>query len=530
MNILAFLFPPLPLTLAGFPLAESPLPNERARDSGSPYRLQTARAGATRGVPGLPWAQQYDYGDVYADGGGFGGGNDDESFSEPSPFVPSKMPGHSGSQLNARANQLANRHRVSVDNDAFAVGLAANAQVGNPSAGSQEYIQKLRSELFALIKVSEKLEEENANLKEVNMRATMDDVIASQRERMMEREKASDDLVSHWRGKYEKLEEMISSGYVEQLEEQNTDLSARIHGLEMEKVDLTLSLKEKEAKIAELQKRNVFLEKYARVYPTKDAGMGTEGVQRIDVGIQAPHAVVQHRARAMAPEGVPSESLYTYGAVDATGPHFGGMHRGHQERTYDLLPQVTVPHGAHGANGAVAGYSHLPGAATGAGTAGTSSVGVAGPGAPGIPGTKESRRRAVAQEPLLGPDGQPRQIAFYSGSDQEINPRQQSEASISPDERRLLEQIGLEAAVEGEAVVYRHPRSGFMFKLSRTPEDDEDSAAGFDLEYEPLAWGRAKAAIGNCARLQDQLLLTASFRWEDRTNLLNEIGGALENF
>ncbi len=473
-------------------------------------------------MPGLPWAQQYDYGGVYPAAGDCGDGNDDESFSEPSPFVPSKVHGQNGSQLNARANQLATRHRVSVDNDAFAVGLPANAQVGNPSAGSQEYIQKLRSELLALIKVSEKLEEENANLKEVNMRATMDDVIASQRERMIEREKASDELVSHWRGKYEKLDEMISSGYVEQLEEQNTDLSARVHGLEMERVDLTLSLKEKEAKIAELQKRNAFLEKYARVYPTKDAGMGTEGVQRIDVGIQAPHAVVQHRARAMAPEGVPSESLYTYGAVDATGPHFGGMHRGHQERTYDLLPQATIPHGGNG------GYSHHP-AATDAGTAGTSSVGVAGPGAPGIPGTKESRRRAVAQEPLLGPDGKPRLIAFYSGSDQEINPRQQSEASISPDERRLLEEIGLEAAVEGEAVVYRHPRSGFMFKLSRTPEDDEDSAAGFDLEYEPLAWGRAKAAIGNCARLQDQLLLTASFRWEDRTNLLNEIGGALKN-
>lgn len=477
-------------------------------------------------MPGLPWAQQYDYGDVYPDGRDRGNGDDEESFSEPSPFVASKVHGQNGSQLNARANQLATRHRVSVDNDGFAVGLAANAQVGNPSAGSQEYIQKLRSELFALIKVSEKLEEENANLKEVNMRATMDDVIASQRERMIEREKASDDLVTHWRGKFEKLEEMISSGYVEQLEEQNTDLSARVHGLEMEKVDLTLSLKEKEAKIAELQKRNAFLEKYARVYPTKDVGMGTEGVQRIDVGIQAPHAVVQHRARAMAPEGVPSESLYTYGAVDAAGPHFGGMNRGHQERTYDLLPQATIPHGGNVANG---GYSHHPGASTGAGTAGTSSVGVAGPGAPEIPGTKESRRRAAAQEPLLGPDGQPRQIAFYSGSDQDIDPRQQSEASISPDERRLLEQIGLEAAVEGAAVVYRHPRSGFMFKLSRTPEDDEDSAAGFDLEYEPLAWGRAKAAIGNCARLQDQLLLTASFRWEDRTNLLNEIGAALKN-
>ena len=513
------------------------MPSERARDSGSPFRLQTARAGATRGVPGLPWAQQYDYGDLCQDGGNRGDGNDDnddndDSFSEPSPFAPSKVPGQNGSsQLNARANQLAARHRVSVDNDAFTVGLAANAQFANPSAGSQEYIQKLRSELFALIKVSEKLEEENANLKEVNMRATMDDVIASQRERMIERERASDDLVSHWRGKYEKLEEMISSGYVEQLEEQNTDLSARIHGLEMEKVDLTVSLKEREAKIAELQKRNAFLEKYARVYPTKDAGMGTEAVQRIDVGIQAPHAVVQHRARAMAPEGVPSESLYTYGAVDAAGPHFGGMHRGHQERTYELLPQATIPHGGNGANGANGGYSHHPGASTGAGTAGTSSVGVAGPGAQGPPGTKESRRGAVAQQPLLGPDGQPRQIAFYSGGggDQEVDARVQSEASISPDERHLLEQIGLEAAVEGAAVVYRHPRSGFMFKLSRTPEDDEDSAAGFDLEYEPLAWGRAKAAIGNCARLQDQLLLTASFRWEDRTNLLNEIGGALKN-
>ena len=506
-----------------FPLAESPLPEERARDSGSPFKLYTARAGVTRGVPGLPWAQQYDYGDIYHDLGGTKDGEDDDSFSEPSPLAPPQaVHGRNASQLNVRAGQLAARHRISIDDDAMVVGVAPSAQVASATAGGQEYIQKLRSELFALIKVSEKLEEENANLKDVNMRATMDDVIASQRERMAEREKASDDLVNHWKGKYEKLDEMISSGYVEQLEEQNTDLSARIHGLEIEKADLTLSLKEKEARIAELVKRNAFLEKYARIYPTKDAGMKTEGVQRVEVGIQAPHAVVQQRARALAPEGVPSESFYTYGAVDATGPHFGGMHRGHQEQTYELLPQATIPHGRYG------GYPPHPSASTGAGTAGTSSVGGAGRGASAIPGTKESRRR-VAQEPLLGPDGKPRQIAFYSGSDKDVNPRQQSEASVSPDERRLLEQIGLEAAVEGAAVVYKHPRSGFMFKLSRTPEDEEDSAAGFDLEYEPLAWGRAKPAIGNCRRLQDQLLITASFRWEDRSNLLQEIGDALKD-
>lgn len=519
--------------------AESPLPLEGASDS--PYRLQTGREGnPTRVVPGLDWAQQYAYGGQAYDGPDQGdeGARDDSVISEPSPYVPARAP--TRSRLDARAHQLASRHRVSVDNALASGGHAGlvGLTTGNPAnvasmaaneTHTQGYIQSLRSEIHALVKVSEKLEEENATLKDVNMRATMDDVIASQRERMVERELASDELVKHWRGKFEKLEEMVSSGYVEELEDQNQDLSARVHGLEIEKTDLTLKLKESEAKIAELQKRNAFLEKYARVYPTKEAGMGTEGVQRVDVGIQAPHAVVQHRARAMAPEGVPSESMYTYGVVDAAGPHFGGMYRGHQERTYELLPQATIPHGVVGAK-------------TG-GSAGTSSVGIAaGQGARGMPDTKESRMRTFAQHgPLLGPDGRPRQIEFYSGSEDRIDRgdrgerpaapdvREHSDLSVSPDERRLLQDLGLEAEILGATIIYRHPHTGFMFKLSRSIDDgdEDDSGDGFDLKYEPVAWGRARAAISTL--LEGILLDTSSIHPAGRVQLLTMIGNALKD-
>jgi hypothetical protein len=472
-------------------LAESPLPDARPSVEGSPYRLQTAREGQLRGVPGLPWAQQYDYDDQ----GGF-----DDTPHVPAALDPSPLGGRaqgfvSPEDLNARANQLARKHRVSID-------------AGRNDSGNEKYIHELREQMHALIKITEKLEEENAALKDMNMRSTMDDVIQIQKERMIEREKAADDLVNHWKNKVEKLEEVVSSGYLEELEEKVIVLQSKVNGLEMEKDDMDLSIKEKESRIVELQKRNAFLEKYARVYPTTDAGIATDAPQRKDVGIQAPHAVAQHRAMAMAPEGVPSDSMYTYGAVDAAGPHFGGIHRGHQERTYELMPQATIPHQT---------------------SRGTSSVGIAqGTAQPGIPGTKESRRRPYMPPPMSGPllgtDGQPRQIEFYSGSQSE-----KSLAQVSAAERQLLLQFGLDAEVSGEAVVYKHPPSGFIFKLSRAEMDDDDDESGsdFDLEYEPIAWGVARAAIGRCPKLEDQLLEKSYFKMNNRNDLLTEIGTAL---
>lgn len=493
---------------------------------------------------------------------------DNSTMSEPSPFAPR---GQASSQLDARANQLAARHRVSVDggmDGGMAGGMGGGVVQGHAGVNTttittnttgthqlseREYIQKLRSEVHALVKVSEKLEEENTNLKEINIGSMMDDAIAAQGRRMREREAASDELVNHWKDKFQKLETEVGSGYVQELEDQNQELLARLHALEVEMTSHVLKMKERDAKIAELEERNAFLEKYAKVYPTKDMGVGTEGVQRVDVGIQAPHAVVQHRARAMAPEGAPSDSMYTYGAVDAAGPHFGGMHRGHQERTYDMLPQATIPHHAGGFGfeaGAGAG-AYAPG-----GSAGTSSVGVAaGQGAQGMPGTKESRMRKFAQQgPLVGPDGQPRQIEFYSGSEQahgELDGRQDRDRagevharghaagardptpsflSVSPDEWRLLQQIGLTADIQGSAIVYKHPRTGFMFKFSRAVddgEDEDDSAAGFDLEYTPVAWGRARAAIGTL--LEGMLLETSNIDLAGRTQLLTMIGDALKD-
>jgi hypothetical protein len=158
-----------------------------------------------------------------------------------------------------------------------------------------------------------------------------------------------------------------------------------------------------------------------------------------------------------------------------------------------------------------------------------------------MPGTKESRMRTFAQQgPLLGPDGLPRKIDFYAGSDQvrgehdgtgiaaDAGEATHSDLSVSPDERRLLQQIGLTAEGCGTAIVYKHPRTGFMFKFSRAEGDDEDdSAAGFDLEYAPVAWGRARAAMGTL--LEGILLETSSIKHHQRTELLTMIADALKH-
>ena len=392
---------------------------------------------------------------------------------------------------------------------------------------SSKHVQEMRESMASLVDLCKKLEEENAALKDLKIREDIEQVIEIQNEKVREHGKAASEVANHWKSEAERLAELLDKEHVSELNQTIRELKSRISELELEVNDLTISKMEKESRITELQKRNTFLEKYARIYSTADKCVGTDQIHGVDVGVQAPHGVAQLKARSMAPEGAPSSSMYTYGAVDASGPHWGGMHRGHRERTYDLQPQATIPHVRNEnraiSSGVTGGSWHKN----------------------EVLGTKESRahlnRRASATpESLIGPDGQPKQIEFYSGSRESVQPSKKldpvhehgirSVAEISLEERELLIQFGLEAEISGPAVVYSHPQTGFMFKICPAEEEEEDDESGpmFDLEYIPLVWGSAQHAIGACETLQDQLLDRMSFMSKSRLFLLKEIGNALK--
>lgn len=387
-----------------------------------------------------------------------------------------------------------------------------------------KYVQEMRESMASLVALCQKLEEENAALKDLKIREDIEQVIEIQNEKVREHGQAASNVANHWKTEAERLAELLDNDHVGELNQKIRELESRVSELELEANDLKIEKIEKDSRIIELQKRNTFLEKYARIYSTSDKCVGTDQSQGIDVGIQAPHGVVKLQAKSMAPEGIPSNSIYTYGAVDASGPHWGGMRRGHLEKSYDLQPQATIPHLPSDGKGASTGtmsWQHKQG---------------------GIPLTNESKaqgkRKTVAHAFKVGPDGQPNQIEFYSGSRNSAQPsvkhdsaQNQNDFRVSPEEEELLKEFGLDVELSGDAVVYSHPKSGFMFKIcpAEEEEEEEDSGLAFDLEYVPLSWGTAKAVIGRCNTLEDQLLERMSFVSSSRNFLLKEIGEALRN-
>jgi len=387
-----------------------------------------------------------------------------------------------------------------------------------------KYVQEMRESMASLVELCQKLEEENAALKDLKIREDIEQVIEIQNEKVREHGQAASEVANHWKSEAERLADLLDKDHIEDLKQKIRELQSRVSELELEANDLKIEKIEKDSRLIELQKRNTFLEKYARIYSTADKCVGTDQMHGIDVGIQAPHGVVKLQARSMAPEGIPSNSIYTYGAVDASGPHWGGMRRGHQEKSYELQPQATIPHLPSDAKGASTGTVSWQNKQT------------------GVPLTNESKaqrnRNAVTHSGLqLGPDGHPSQIEFYSGSRGSAQPPQKhdsthnSDVQISPEEEELLKQMGIDAEISGAAVVYSHPRTGFMFKIcpAEDEDDEDDSGPAFDLEYVPLAWGNAREAISRCTTLEDQLLERMSFVSSSRNFLLKEIGEALRN-
>ena len=387
-----------------------------------------------------------------------------------------------------------------------------------------KYVQEMRESMASLVELCQKLEEENAALKDLKIREDIEQVIEIQNEKVRDHGQAASDVANHWKSEAERLADLLDKDCIEDRTQKIRELQSRVSELELEVNDLKIEKIEKDSRIVELQKRNTFLEKYARIYSTADKCVGTDQSHGIDVGIQAPHGVVKLQARSMAPEGIPSNSMYTYGAVDASGPRWGGMHRGHLEKSFELQPQATIPHVPSDIKAASTGTVSWQNKQT------------------GVPQTHESKtqgNRNIASRPLqVGHDGQPNQIEFYSGSRGSAQPplqrdsaHDESEIQISREEQELLKQIGIDAEISGTAVVYSHPRTGFMFKICPAEDEDEeeDSGPAFDLEYVPLAWGSARSAISRCSTLEDQLLERMSFVSSSRNFLLREIGEALRN-
>lgn len=133
-----------------------------------------------------------------------------------------------------------------------------------------KHIQEMRESMASLVDLCKKLEEENAALKDLKIREDIEQVIEIQNEKVREHGKAAAEVAEHWKSEAERLADLVDTDKVGELNQQARELQSRISELELEVNDLSISNLEKESRITELQKRNAFLEKYARIYSTAD--------------------------------------------------------------------------------------------------------------------------------------------------------------------------------------------------------------------------------------------------------------------
>jgi hypothetical protein len=341
-------------------------------------------------------------------------------------------------------------------------------------------------------------------------------------------------LAAHWKEEADRLAALVRELGGEERAAAARRLEADLLAAQATMAELEAARLERDRSIVELQKRNAFLERHARVVATADKCVGG-GAPGADAGCQAPSAGPgMLAARAMAPEGAPGSAAYAYGGA-AGGPAAHAM-----AATYSLEHQRTgrrpAPAGGSGSNMRLA------------------SGGAAG-GGPGALATAESvqhaadaaRRRGSAPPALLR-----QQLLFASlsrsgglapvaeapeGSAASAGGGAAAPApagSLPPRSGALLYAAGLASTpLPGGRYRFTHEATGFAFELGPAAaypdlaSDDDDDDAG-EMAYKPVALPRAVAPFLE-PELMGSLLGDGGFRFQEaqREVLMTVIEGAL---
>jgi len=386
-----------------------------------------------------------------------------------------------------------------------------------PPSDIADQLDEMRAHFASMANLCTKLQEENAELKSSRIRDDVEEVIAQQTTHVLEHGRKASELAQHWKDEAERMAELVEQlrgGVVQDdLRSVNAELATARQAL----LDMDISCAQREKALVELQKRNKFLERHARVPNTEDKCVGTDTPQGVNTWVQAPHGMEMMQARAFVPEGAAGSSLYISGpgvGIEAAPGHV-------VDESYTLHRQRTVPFGLNGSSD-----MHLDSQRR------------------GLPGTGESvlqrvagsRRMSAPAAPLVGPDGMPRQIQFYStsggrsgGLDAVPEEEPANGASIVPGgEPELLAMCGMIAAsLPGGRTLYTHPFTGFRFEIGLAPPDTDDAtdvdSVRMDLQYRPIAFGTAHAYIASIPDFGEFLLSDFQFASSKRLLLMRLI-------
>jgi len=311
------------------------------------------------------------------------------------------------------------------------------------------------------------------------------------------------------------------------LQEEMRTLHADLATARQALLDMNVAKAQQDKALVELQKRNKFLERHARIPTTLDKCVGTDPPPAVDTWVQVPHGIELYQARAFVPEGAAGSSLYTHGE----GAGHGHTARAAVEASYTLQAQRTM---AQGAGGSFSGSDMRL----------ASGPQVRGHGMPptgeSVQGQQAGRRRMSAPPaPLLGPDGMPRQIQFYStsGPSAPLPPvaehgeeEEHVVAAVPAAEAELLAACGMVGTVAGSTARYTHAGTGFCFEVRPAPPDSEADAEGgekHDWHYHLVNLGAAEPVLQQVPTLGPYLTSDFAFGAAMREFLVRSIAEGL---
>lgn len=266
----------------------------------------------------------------------------------------------------------------------------------------------MRANFASLAELCTQLQEENEILKKARIQEDVEELIAQQNARVTEHGRKASELAAHWQDEAERLARQVEELQGNVIHDEMRSLRSQITALQQAIIDRDVAEAEKAKAIVELQQRNKFLERHARIPITSEKCVGTDPVTIVSAAVHLP------QARALIPEGADGSSLYIGGGRGTMYRHPTG------DASFSLKHQQTVAHGSggfHGGSSLVRMEDDSDMQLASAGQYRPTAESVQGYRSTHAAGNNRAQvPAAAATRPLVGADGVPRQIQFYSTS------------------------------------------------------------------------------------------------------------------
>eukprot|EP00887_Chlorella_sp_A99_P003243 scaffold9.g3243.t1 len=232
----------------------------------------------------------------------------------------------------------------------------AAAAAPGAGASAEALVEHFSASFRALQAEYDRLQQQYEDLKGAKINEEVQQLLEQHNKYVADHGAKAAELAEHWRLEAERQEELGQEGgaAAAAARQLQAELLAAQQGL----LDLEAAALDKDKRIAELERRNVFLERHARIPVLADKCVQTDDAGVAHTAAQAPSlqpsGVELLEARALAPEGAAGGSVYRHARRPAAAGEGGASAA--VDGSYTLPPPTQLP--AH--RGAAAGAPPPP--------------------------------------------------------------------------------------------------------------------------------------------------------------------------